>query len=57
MTERIELHADIPHEAAQIISQVVGDMSMAGLSGRQAAVLFQAITTVHKALEPQPKAE
>jgi hypothetical protein len=52
MTDQVQLHADVPHEAAQIISQIVGTLSMAGLTGSQAAVLVQSIQTVCKALEP-----
>lgn len=50
MPEPVQLHADIPHEAAQIISQIVGDLPMAGLNGKQAAILIQSIQTVCKAL-------
>jgi hypothetical protein len=56
VTEQVQLHADVPHEAAQIISQIVGDLPMSGLTGKQAAILIQSIQTVCKALSEPAKA-
>jgi hypothetical protein len=55
VTDPVQLRADIPHDAAQIIGQIIGKMSMTGLTGHEAAALFQAVSTVIKALEPAEK--